>query len=100
MSKEVYISLGHATGHCIIGVSGISGTIIQETEKAVQLQSMTEKGKTVTAWFPKKALGRPELRAKGTAAEHTAYKLASWFRASGWTAEFIRLTVSHSVVSA
>ena len=99
MTSHVYISIGAATAHCAIGVSGISGTIINETEKAVQVQAYTAKDKAVTAWFPRKALVSKQVRGEGNG-KHVAYKLAKWFVPTGWTRDFIAITVQHSTISA
>lgn len=92
----IYIRVSYATAHCALGVYGVSGTIIQVREKAVQVAAYTPAGRRVTAWFPRKALVDSKIEAASDAHVH----LAKWFKPREWTARFIELCADSAVVSA
>ena len=92
---DTLIRLSVATAHCAIGTSGVCATKIKETDKAVQFQSETHKGKFVTFWLPKKAL-KQEWHEDGT----TCFSLAKWFHPTGWTLRAFELCERHHVSAA
>jgi hypothetical protein len=64
------------------------------SEKAVKLSAASPRGKTIEAWFPRKAL-RPigdSTTLYNSNNQHFTVRLASWFRPEGWTAKFLELT--------
>jgi len=81
----------HTRGSMVLATQHLHGTVVKTTEKAVQLEAVTEKNKKVTAWFPRKA-----LISKGAG----RYHLASWFTAREWTARFLELTTTVSFLTA
>jgi hypothetical protein len=74
------------------------------TDKAVLVSAETDGGKTFTAWFPKKALlqkdPEPGRFSSNPDFDKTLYNVAKWFKPHGWTAQFIRMTMHNSSVSA
>ena len=72
-------------------LSVISVTVISETEKAVQVQSKSRNGKTMTCWLPKKAIVSKthEGIVNGQKLSCTNHELAKWFKATGYTDVFI-----------
>lgn len=95
--SSIYISTGVATAHCTIGVSGVLGTILCVSEKAIQIQSYTENDKAVKFWLPKKAL---KFKKYCNVTHTYNFDLAHWFKLSGWTSKAIEITQRHSVISA
>lgn len=72
----------------------IGGEVVATTEKAVKLMAVTENGKEVTCWFPRKALkamGNAKI-IPGTNSAHACFTLARWFKFDGWAATFAHLT--------
>jgi hypothetical protein len=71
-----------------------SGEIVAMTDKAVKLQAITESGKEITCWFPKKALQVFSGNRTNPFDNETAHyvTLARWFRLNDWTLRFLNLT--------
>ena len=70
------------------------GEVVAVTEKAVKLMAVTENGKEITCWFPRKALkvfGKPRSNPFDNQIGHCC-TLARWFRLDDWAAKFINLT--------
>jgi hypothetical protein len=73
---------------------GCMAEVVEVTEKAVKLQAATHNGKTMTAWFPKKALVLTKTSVSDGVFQHGnsqmyCVSLAKWFRAEGYTANFL-----------
>lgn len=98
VGSVIYVSLAACTAPGRVAVEGIGATVVEETEKAVKLEASTEKGKAITAWFPKKAL-KAEIRSHSLG-EYEVFTLAKWFKIEGWTSRWIELARSVSVLSA
>jgi hypothetical protein len=94
-NEEVSIIIGVATAHCAIGVTSIHCTVSGETEKALKVSALTESGKEVSAWFPRKAFVNEKLTKYGKRVE-----IAKWFKANGWTARFMELSANSSFIAA
>jgi hypothetical protein len=91
------ISIVAASGRNVVSntmlIASSQAEIVSVTEKAVKVQAETLNGKTVEAWFPKKAFRVIQSSAlSGTNASHHTTTLAPWFRASGWSEKFLELT--------
>jgi hypothetical protein len=92
---QVYVATDNIAGYS----RGILATVLNETAKAIQFESRSvHSGKTVTAWFPKKALVNMKIKSHGDETT-TRYDLAPWFQRSvdGWTKTFIDLTADSSL---
>src|SRR5690606_3052889 len=53
---DTYIRFGFAVCQTSVATIGISGTITNETEKAIEVTAYTKNDKPVRAWLPKKAI--------------------------------------------
>ena len=91
------ISIITAAGRNVVAntmlLGGLRGEVSALTEKAVQIVAQTRNGKTVTAWFPRKALNvLRESNLAGSNETHVVAEMAAWFRPDGWTAKFMAMT--------
>lgn len=77
--------------------AGFGFDVIGETEKAWHVQGVTETGKEITAWMPKKAFVK--VTDRGNFGNQPVYgaQLAQWFNPTGWTARFIQLCTVNTV---
>lgn len=91
---------GGLTSNGALCCAGFSFDIIGESEKAWKVSATTETGKEIEAWLPKKALTNPIDRGNFGNQPVFSCKLARWFRPTGWTARFIDLATSNSVLAA
>lgn len=91
-SASAALSLAYASAMC---------EVVEVTAKAVKLAAETSTGKTVSAWFPRKALPRmgDAHQLPGTNNHMHTTDLARWFKADGWTARFLELTTQSHVLS-
>jgi hypothetical protein len=94
LGDTLSIILASGLNHKGLAHASVCGEIVEVREKAVKLQAETEKGKAVSAWFPKKALRRiGEAREMaGSNHQHHTTELARWFKADDWTNRFIQIT--------
>ena len=100
--QDISIALGGATAPTAVAVTFVHGKVIAKTDKAVCVQAEICNGKSVSAWFPRKALRyveSAEYRAANGALFAGYYKLAPWFRPKGWTCRFLEMTRVVSGVS-
>lgn len=70
------------------------GEVVAATEKAVKLAAVTETGKEISCWFPRKAI-KPLSDGKiipGSNHAHFTCTIARWFKFEGWSATFARLS--------
>jgi hypothetical protein len=69
------------------------GEVVAVTEKAVKLQAITENGKEITCWFPKKALQVFSGNRTNPFDNQTSHyvTLARWFRLNDQTSRFLNL---------
>lgn len=96
---NVYISTGHCFSNCgglALAVSGVSGRVMGETEKAWEIHATTERGATIKFWLPKRAIVRASVY-HGSTTVHCS--LAQWFKPTGWTARAIEVATQHSVLA-
>ncbi len=70
------------------------GEIVAVTEKAVKLMAVTENGKEITCWFPRKALKVFSPNNSNPFDNQISHycTLARWFKLDNWAARFINLS--------
>jgi hypothetical protein len=104
LGQQIYIVTGTATAHCAVAVSGIHCTVVGETEKAVQLEAIADRGGMTGSkcWLPRKAIRTvaPRERDRGTKWEMESHDLARWFKPTGYTAFWLDKYVSHACLAA
>lgn len=88
IGQNISIFLGGAACSSAVVVEVLHGTVANVTEKAVQVQ--TDHG---SIWFPRKAL-LPPYSTGGS------YRLAKWFKPSGYQRYVMEKAVSVSGISA
>lgn len=93
---HVYIRMGSATSHCSVAVAGISATVVDLREKAVQLSGHVG-DKQVVFWLPRKALVKMQ-RYDGS--DSVFCSLAHWFEPTGYTAWALGALTSCSSIAA
>jgi hypothetical protein len=87
------IFVGGAATFSAVACRSISGTVVQETAKAIKFQ-MTDRRGTVAIWLPKSAIvGKP-------ATYETLYNLAGWFRPDAYQSRMIERFEVFSGISA
>lgn len=94
LGDTLSIILAAGLNHKGLAHASVCGEIVEVREKAVKLQAETEKGKAVSAWFPKKALraiGEASAMA-GSNHQHYTVGLAKWFKGDDWTSRFMQIT--------
>lgn len=88
---SITLAAAYNSGSGSLATMDVTGTVSATTDKAVQLSALSPRGKTITAWFPRKALA-----VEGHQLAHSNHRgwtgqLARWFRPTGWTAKFLDL---------
>jgi hypothetical protein len=92
------ISLGGCVAHSAVFTSMLHVHVVAVTDKAIRVKTYSESGtlREATCWLPRKAL------VKWTGDDKYGWRcaLALWFKAAGYTANFINEYASNSGVSA
>lgn len=97
IGDDISIRVSHATAHCAVAVTTIFGTVVDETQNALKIESQTENDKCVTAWFPKKSFTTVIFHNE---MKYFSCRFAKWFRPSGWNETFIEICSKNSIISA
>lgn len=94
IGSQILICVSVATAHCAIGMSFVAAVVVGESEKSVQLNAIKMGGELsgVTCWLPRKALVQ--------SASASSFKLARWFKPSGFQSHWIGRFEQSSVLAA